>query len=311
MPSRPSRFIARLLLAVFVSMSGGGCSDTSSRGANSAPEAPEDRAQIDLVALLSGEGFPVEILDDAGRTVLLEAAPQRILSLVPSATEILLALGVEDLLVGRTEYDFDPRIASLPSVGGGLEPSLETIIALTPDLVIHFRSASDLGTPRVLDSAQIPRLVVRPDNIRDIRRITAILGRSVDRRVEAAGLIVGIDRELAEVAEIVRFAPKRRSAFLLGGDPPVVAGSGTYLHELIEVAGGENVFADIGDLYAPVSLETFVRRRVESILVLGEAGVPAVLAGIPAHVIPAQLPGLSVGSYARDIAKVFHPELFR
>jgi iron complex transport system substrate-binding protein len=304
MRRRSLPFIACLLLAASLSLGGGGCADTS-------PAHSEKREEIDVVALLSGEGFPVEIVDDAGRTVLFEAAPKRILSLVPSATEVLLALGVEGLLVGRTEYDLDPRMSSLPSVGGGLEPSLETIVALTPDLVIHFMAESDLGTPRILDSAHIPRLVVRPDDIGDIRRIVAILGRSVGRRIEAAELIDRVDRELSEVAETVRLAPKRRSAFLLGGDPPVVAGSGTYLHELIEVAGGENVFADIGDLYAPVSLETFVRRRVEAILVLGEAGVPDALAGIPVHVVPAQLPGLSVGIYARDIARIFHPELFR
>jgi iron complex transport system substrate-binding protein len=212
--------------------------------------------------------------------------------------------------VGRTEYDLDPRLASLPSVGGGIEPSHERIVALAPDLVIQFRSEADIGTPQLLDKVGIPRLVVRPDNIGDIRRIVAILGLSVDRRAEAAALIVKLDRDLSEIAETVRLAPKRRSAFLLGGDPPLVAGSGTYLHELIEVAGGVNVFADVGDLYAPVSLETFVRRRVETILVLGEAGVPPALADLPAYVIPAQLPGLSVGAYARDIAAIFHPELF-
>jgi len=315
------RPLRRLLLFGLLLLCGAGCSDLQDlsffrdRGTTSEVAAVgrgSGGGRLDIVSLLSASGYPAELMDDDGRMVFLDRAPTRILSLVPSATEILLALAGPDLLVGRTEYDLDPRIADLPSVGGGLEPSMERVVALSPDLVIHFLSETDLTTPRMLDAAGIPRLVVRPDNIGDIRRITAMIGRSLDRGVDAARLIVAIDRELNEISETVRSAPRTRSAFLLGGDPPLVAGKGTYLHELIEIAGGENVFAEVGALYAPVSLETFVQRRVETVLVLGEAGAPASFAAarIPVHIVAAQLPGLAVGAHAREIAKIFHPELF-
>lgn len=323
MVRRPRSFFRPLVLASISALSFAGCGEggapgegraDSSAPGNSGAEAGSDLevpSRGDLSSLLSVAGYPVEITDDAGRTLRLEAPPERILSLVPSATEVLTALGVRDRIVGRTDYDLDPALAALPSVGGGLEPSQERIVGLRPDLVVHFHSEADIGTPRLLDRAGIPRLVVRPDDIADIRRIIALLGQSVDRRAEAAELIAGIDRDLDEIAERVQSAPKRRAAFLLGGDPPLVAGEGTYLHELIEVAGGENVFADTGELYAPVSLETFVRRGVELVLVLGEAGAPPALKDLPVHVVPAQLPGLSVGEHARAIARIFHPELFQ
>lgn len=294
-----------------------GCADTPSPyagGAGLRPqrEGPQESstASEEVTALVAGKGYPVEIVDDTGRSLVLSAPPQRILSLVPSATEILVALGERDRLVGRTEFDEDPSLAALPSVGGGLAPSLEILVSLSPDLIIRFDAASDPETPRRLDALGIPHLAVRPDAVADVRRIIAILGRTVDRGPAAGLMIEEMDRELAAIADRIGTVPPRKAAFLLGGDPPLVAGEGTYLHELIEVAGGVNAFADVGVLYAPVSLEEFVRRGVEVILVMEGAGIPPTLASLSVHSVPAQLPGMRVGESALAIARVFHPDLF-
>jgi iron complex transport system substrate-binding protein len=258
------------------------------------------------------EARSVRVIDDAGETLNLEEPPQRILSLVPSATGILLALGQRDRLVGRTDYDLAPEVADLPSVGGGLGASVERIVALNPDLVIHFRADSDPGTPRQLEAAGIPHLAIRPDRIEDIRRILRLIGTVVHEAARADSLVASLDSGLADVSERVAGTPRPR-VVLIGGDPPTVAGSGTFLHELLGIAGGDNVFADVGELYAPVSLEEILRREADLILVPESVRVPPVLESIPVRRIPLDVltPGLEVTTSARVLASILHPELSR
>ena len=262
------------------------------------------------IAQPESDAFPVEFRDDAERRVELHTAPARIVSLVPSATRVLLALGRGDRLVARTDHDRVPELAHLPSVGGGLNPSVERLIALEPDLVIRFDAASDLSTPRNLDARGIPHLAVRPDGIDDIRRIIGLLGASVGMRAEADSLRREMDRKLLEVARRVEGTNRPRVVFLLGGDPPLVVGPGTFLHELVELAGGKNAFDDAEELYAPVSLEEIIRREPDLVLVSEGGSVPDALRGIPSRTAPAgiELPGLDVGRSAEELSRILHPE---
>jgi iron complex transport system substrate-binding protein len=256
--------------------------------------------------------FPRTVVDDEDRRWTFQAPPQTILSLVPSATGALRAMGLQDRLVGRTDHDTDPVLAHLPSVGGGLEPSPERLISLSPDLVIRFAAESDRSTPAHLDRAGIPHLALRPDAIDDIRRAIGLLGRVTGRTFEADSLVRALDRDLAEVAGSVEGAPRRRVAFLLGGDPPWLVGPGTFLHEILEVAGGENVFGDLDNRYAPVSVEELVRRRPDVLVTFPNARIPIGLEAVPVRRVPAELqsPGYQVGSSARLLARVLHPERF-
>jgi iron complex transport system substrate-binding protein len=240
----------------------------------------------------------------------LDVPPERILSLVPSATGILLALGQQEKLVGRTDYDMAPEVANLPSVGGGLGASVERIVMLDPDLVIHFRADSDPGTPRQLEAAGIAHLAIRPDRIEDVRRILRMIGSVVRESAQADSLVAALDAGLAEVSARVAQAPRPR-VVLIGGDPPTVAGPGTFLHELVVIAGGENAFADVGELYAPVSLEEIIRRDVDLILAPETVRVPPALEGIPIRRIPLDVltPGIEVTASARVLASLLHPEI--
>lgn len=263
------------------------------------------------VAESSGD-FPRTVVDDEGRSATFDAPPRTILSLVPSATQGLRDLGLEDRLVGRTDYDTDPALAHLPSVGGGLEPSPERLISLSPDLVIRFAAESDRATPAHLDRAGIPHLAIRPDGIDDIRRAIRLLGEVTDRTIGAESLVRSLDRGLAEVAEAVAGAPRPRVAFLLGGDPPWLVGPGTFLHEILEVAGGDNVFDDLENQYAPVSVEELVRRSPELLITFPGARIPRGMEGVPVRRVPADLqsPGYQVAASARTLARVLHPERF-
>ena len=254
--------------------------------------------------------YPLTLRDDGGREVVLEEDPLRIISLVPAATGIFQALGEGGRLVGRTDYDLDPELSHLPSVGGGLHPSVEQLVALAPDLVVRFEGESDQATPAALDAAGIQHIAVRPDTIGDIRRMIGTLARITDTPEEGERLLSLMDEELDRVRRLVAAEPRVRVAFVLGGDPPWVVGRGTFLHELLEIAGGENVFGDVGPLYSPVSVEEVIRRAPTLLLAPDGARIPPGLTHLPIRRVPTdvQAPGYGVGSSAVEVARVIHPE---
>ncbi|HET9947331.1 MAG TPA: helical backbone metal receptor [Longimicrobiales bacterium] len=214
----------------------------------------------------------VRVVDASGATVELEAPARRIVSLVPSATATLHAIGAEGALAGRTDYDVELWAAHVPSVGGGLEPSVEKIVALEPDLVVYFLGAQDTRTPARLDRLGIPHLAVRPDRIEDIYETAVLLGEVTGRREAADSLVASIREGLAHVAETVAHLPSVRVAYVLGGEPPWVAGPGTYIDEVLSLAGGDNAFADLDALYAPVSAEQLRSRRIDVVLLAEGSG---------------------------------------
>ena len=177
------------------------------------------------------------------------------------ATEALLAMGRASHLVGRTDYDRLPELTDLPSVGGGLQPNLEILVSLDLDLVIRFAGESDLATAERLTELGIAHFAVQPDGIDDVLGIIGDLGRITGAADAADAMLREIRDTLDEVARRVATFPELRVAYLLGGDPPWVAGPGTYIDELMTVAGGKNVFDDLGPLYAPVSMESLLDRR--------------------------------------------------
>ena len=256
----------------------------------------------------SRASYPLHLVDDAGTRHTFEAAPRRMISLVPSATEALLAMALADRLVGRTDYDRMPELTELPSVGGGLQPNLEVLVSLDLDLVIRFAGDSDLGTAERLTELGIPHFAVQPDGIEDVLAIIRDLGRITGASDAAEVLLNGIQIDLDNVARRVAALSKPRVAYLLGGDPPWVAGPGTYIDELIALAGGRNVFDDLGPLYAPVSMEALLDRDLDLILLSNGLTKPPPLAHVPSAVLPAsvEIPGPGLGQAAWEIARLIH-----
>jgi iron complex transport system substrate-binding protein len=248
----------------------------------------------------------ITVVDAAGTEHRMEGPAQRIISLVPSATLSLAALGAADLLVARTDYDTVQWAMDLPSVGGGILPSQELIVSLQPDLVIRFAGEQDVTTPAMLDQLGIRHIAIRPDRIEDIRASLRLMGAVTGHDEEAANLVRALDAALAQVHAEAAEHPPVRVAYVLGGTPPWVAGPGTYVHEVIEIAGGVNVFADLDRLYASVSPEEFVARNIDVIVTPSAASVPT---GIPhgARVVEVgdllELPGPGVADAARRLAE--------
>ncbi len=261
---------------------------------------------------ISGESYPVRLVDAVGRQHAFSEPPRRMVSLVPSATEALLAMGLGDRLVGRTDYDPMPESADLPSVGGGLQANLEILVSLDLDLVIRFAGDSDQATAERLTELGIRHFAVQPDGIEDVMTIIRDLGRIMGEQDAAAAMLGEISYALDDVLDRVAERPKPRVAYLLGGEPPWVAGSGTYIDELITVAGGTNVFDDLGPLYGPVSMEALLRRDLDLILLSEGLTAPPPLAHLPSATLPesVEIPGPGLGTAARDIARLIHPGAF-
>lgn len=254
----------------------------------------------------------VRLRDASGREHVLAHPPRRILSLVPSATRILRELGAGERLVGRTDWDTAQALADLPSVGGGLRPSLERLVDVDPDLVIRFEGESDRTTPERLDDLGIRHFAIRPDGIDDVRTIVRQLGALVGRPRSADSLLTAMDRELDEIRARVRGRPRPSVVYLLGGAPPMVAGPGTFIDQLVEIAGGRNAFSDLDRRYAPVSPEELAARPIDVVLYPQGASPPARVGEAEPHAVSSlvETPGPDLARAARELARILHPEAF-
>lgn len=215
----------------------------------------------------------VAVVDDAGDTVRLSRPAHRIVSLIPSANETLLALGAGDRIVGRTRYDEAPELAALPSVGGGLDPSLETLVSLRPELVIAWASEKRSAVRYRLEEMGIPVFAVDPQDTADVFRSIHALGALTGRSPAADSLAASIRGELEEVRASVAGRPRPSVFFVVWNDPPMTAGPETFVAQLIGVAGGRTVFPDLRANWPQVSMEEIVRRQPEVVVLpVGEDG---------------------------------------
>lgn len=208
------------------------------------------------------------LTDDAGRAVRLAGPARRVVSLAPSITELLFAIGAGDRLVGRTTYcKYPPAALQVPSVGDGLNPNVEAIAARHPDLVVLYRSSHTDAAAQQLDALGIPTLVVRHDRLTDIARTARLVGRATGN--DSGGQAVGraVDALLAQPLPPVR----TRIAYIAWDAPPIVIGAGSFLDELARRAGAENVFHDIATPSATVSIETIVARDPDWIAIVRDS----------------------------------------
>ncbi|NNF13924.1 MAG: ABC transporter substrate-binding protein [Gemmatimonadetes bacterium] len=247
--------------------------------------------------------------DAAGREHRLEAPAQRVISLVPSATETIRAIGAEDALVGVTDYDDGEWTGSLPSVGGGLEPNMESLVALHPDVVIRFHGEQDPRTPARLDDLGIPHVAVRPVALGDVYETNRIVGQLLGRPRVADSLSSTIREGLADLSQSVADLPRQRVVYMLGGSPPWVSGPDTYISDILTLAGGDNVFGDLTSPYQAVSPEELRAREIDVVLVTRAGSYDASLtpnARIEVVGDALQVPGPDVVEAARSMAEVIH-----
>ena len=205
--------------------------------------------------------------DDFGDPLRIGRPPTRIVSLNPATTEILFTLGAGRRLVGRTKYDLWPDSATLiPALGDGIRPNVESVLASQPDLVILYASQDNRPAAARLRAAGVNTLSLKVDHISDFRRTVQLLGAilrdSVRAKTVTDSVYRTLDRVRAATAQLTR-----PSVFWHIWDAPVITiGAGSFMNELVNIAGGTNVYADIAGPSAQVSLEDISRRNPDFIL---------------------------------------------
>lgn len=217
---------------------------------------------------------PLLAVDDLGDTVRLAAPATRIVSLIPATTELLFALGLGERVVGRTTWcDFPAAARQVPSLGDGLQPNLEAIVAARPDLVVLYNSSQNVAAAERLRAQQIPTLLVTTDHLADVPRLARLLAPLAGDAAAGDSLALRFEAELDSAT--VRAAAAGPNILILAWDqPPIAIGAGSFLSELVDRAGARNVFDDLGAPSAPVSMEAIASRDVDAVLVLGDT-VPA------------------------------------
>lgn len=186
--------------------------------------------------------------DEVGRPVRPRALPtRRLVSLAPNVTELLFAIGAGDQVVGIDRYSDQPagRVERLPNVGSDYEPSLEKIVGLTPDLVFLSRSANRRETAEALERLGVPAFITETPAVAAMPRTMRDLGRLTGHADEAEAQLARLQAGLQAVRSRVAGQPRPRVLVVVWPEPLYVAGRETFTHDLIDVAGGQNVAADV------------------------------------------------------------------
>ena len=189
----------------------------------------------------------------------------RVVALVPAATAIIDALGRSDALVGRAEEDSGRHVAHLPSAGRVLAPSTERVVELMPDVVIAWPGADALLEHMRRLGART--LAVRVERVADIASTTREIGRLLGVARQGDSLAQQITSDLERIRRIHASKEKRTVLYLLDTEPLWTAGPNTFVDDLIQIAGGTNIFADLPTQWSEVSPEAVVARQPDVIIV--------------------------------------------
>ncbi|HEX5814847.1 MAG TPA: cobalamin-binding protein [Methylomirabilota bacterium] len=224
-------------------------------------------AVLALALIAASPADALVVRDMTGREVALAAPPARIVSLVPSVTETIFALGGEARLAGRTDWcDSPPAARDKPSVGGMINPSLEAIATLKPDLVIATDEGNREETAVQLRRLGIPTYLVHAHRVAEMLDMIARLGALVQRPDAVAPLVESIQARIDDVRRRVAGRRPPRVLYVLWPDPLIVPGRASHITELIDLAGGRSITATVGESYVRLSLEAAVARAPDVII---------------------------------------------
>jgi ABC-type Fe3+-hydroxamate transport system substrate-binding protein len=264
---------------------------------------------------------PARTADDFGDTLRTGAAPRRIVSLNPSTTELLFAIGAGSRLVGRTTYDMWPAAArAVPDLGPGLRPNVEAVLAVHPDLVVLYASDDNRDAARRLRAARVPTAAFRVDRIADFERVTRALGVLTGDSAAARATVDSVRNTLDRVRAATASLPRPTVFWPLYDQPLLATGAGSYLNELIDIAGGRNVYGFMKDPSPRVTFEDVLRRDPDVVLASPESraryladprwqSLRALRDGhlLVVDTILVLRPGPRLGEAARSIALLLHP----
>lgn len=273
----------------------------------------------------------VVVTDQMGREVTIEGTPQRIISLSPSNTEVAFALGLADRIVGVTEYcNYPPEALEKDIVGGFSTPSIEKIVELEPELILA-STIHEEEVPR-LEELGIPVLVVESSTLIELYTSMSLVAEVTGVTAAGEALIASMQERIQAVEAVVGdldFEEKVLVYYEVYSDPLMSAGRGSFINEIIMLAGGVNIFGDINENYPQISAEVVAERQPDIILFPDYHGTAdLVLEGmadrpgwesVPAvqenriHAMSDDIfarPGPRVVEAVEEAARIFYPELF-
>lgn len=272
--------------------------------------------------------FPTTVTDFQNRSVTVPKLPERIVSIGPSITEFLFALGAGPRVVGADDFSDEPAAAKQLEKVGGIKVNFEKVVALRPDLVLTVKFSD--GTVEQLTGAGLLVLVVDPQTIGDVARTAILLGRAIGSAGDA--MARDIEKRVDDVRSKTSSAATKPRVYheIDASDPTKIftVGPGSYIHDLIGIAGGQNIAARSTSAYPQLSAEEILRGDPEIIVLAaadysakpeqvaarsGWGAIAAVKNNRIVTIAPNLInrPGPRVGEAAEAYARLVHPELFR
>jgi len=284
---------------------------------------------------LSVVGFPLTVVDTIGRDILIKEKPNQIISLAPSLTQTVFAIGAEDRLVGRTRFClWPPEAMAIKSIGGPAVPEIESMMALKPDLILA-TTLTPIEVVRQIEVLEVPIAIFKQEGVEGTFSDMQVIGRLTGTAAQADAAIQKLEkrrRDLAEKVDAIGMRP--RTLLLYGVDGLYSAKVGTFPSDMIELAGGDNVVKTTASDWPQLSMESIIEWNPEVILVTlrisGEENklVDKVIAGWKEDTrwmtvsavmnhriyflddILMSVPGPLMIETAEKITKAIHPELF-
>jgi len=277
-----------------------------------------------LLTSVAVPGFASRTLkDELGRTVEVPDHPHRVICLIPSVVDVVYSLGAGADVVAISDFTKYPKEAlQKPSIGLPLNPSIEAIVALRPDLVLGSGDLNVLEAADSLERLGIPVFMADPHGIEGIYASILSIGKALNRDAQAAALVARLRARLAAVNARVADKPKLRVFMAIWYDPVMSIGRKAFIGEMIEAAGGRSVTDDIAQEWPEISLESVVSRQPDAILFIkgskltaeelktrpGWEHVRAVQQGHVYYVDDRiQYPSPAAFDALEDLAKQFHP----
>lgn len=280
----------------------------------------------DKAASQNGSTYPLTVEDFMGREIVIEKMPERIVSLSPSTTELLFALGVGDRVVGVTDFDnYPPQVKDIAKVGGFAGPNMEAIVAQKPDLVFA-SSLSGKDTVEALQQLEIPVLVLEARTLDQIYRSIELIGRITGTVQSGEKIIREMKNKVSDIRDRVSRYPKVKVFYLVDINGNFTAGKGTFIDELISLAGGVNVAGDV-EGWVQYSVEKLLEDNPDVIITAPHAGDVESIKNMPGYkdttavkqgkifvvsddnIISRASNRIVLG--LEEIAKFLHPEAFK
>jgi len=280
----PTRVTAIVIISLLLIAAGEGLAISSLYESNINYSAQISSLKEQL-SQLQGSLYPMTVVDDLNRTVTVPHEPQRVVSLEPSDTQIVFAIGEGGKVVGATKYDDWPTelansISSgkIVSVGGVLSRtiSLETVLGLKPDLVLAWGLGGEQSQViQQIANAGIPVLVLAPSNMSMIYNDVLLVGKVLNAYHNASNVVKDMQKVVDYVSARVANSPRPSVFYEVWNDPLITASSTSFIGQLIDIAGGNNIFSNVTEQFPTVSLEAVVSLNPQIIIATNEFNMTA------------------------------------